>query len=286
MSGLDSSPVELLALDVDGTLVGRDNVVSPEVARAVRSVRLAGVRVLLATGRSHAETRSVWEALALPDPHEPLVCLGGAMVAEAATRRTLYQKSIPRAVAGEFSQALLAEGFSPMAVVDDWRWGVDYLVLEGADFDRAGRGWLARVPNVRWRSAASLVDDAPDPLRIHAVVPPDVAPAVARRMQEQFGHRLYLHAIEAPNYGITIVEAFAAEASKWSAIQYVAGSYRIGAGRIAAVGDDVNDIPMLRAAGRSAAMPAAPEAVRVVAGETIRGSLVDWLDRLAREALG
>ncbi len=41
----------LVALDVDGTLMSYDGVISADVREAVTAVRDAGVRVVLATGR-------------------------------------------------------------------------------------------------------------------------------------------------------------------------------------------------------------------------------------------
>ena len=41
----------LVALDVDGTLMSYDGVISDEVRAAVRAVRDAGLHVVLATGR-------------------------------------------------------------------------------------------------------------------------------------------------------------------------------------------------------------------------------------------
>ena len=49
---------QLLALDLDGTLLGTDSRVSRENARAVRLAQQAGVQVVLCTGRNLTETRA------------------------------------------------------------------------------------------------------------------------------------------------------------------------------------------------------------------------------------
>ena len=47
--------IRLLALDLDGTLLGADSRVPQENARAVRLAQEAGVQVALCTGRNHTE---------------------------------------------------------------------------------------------------------------------------------------------------------------------------------------------------------------------------------------
>ena len=50
---------KLLALDVDGTLVRRDNSIHDGDLLAVRRLRAAGVPVTIATGRLYSGTRDV-----------------------------------------------------------------------------------------------------------------------------------------------------------------------------------------------------------------------------------
>ena len=69
---------ELLAVDVDGTLVGPDSVVPADVVDALAAAEQAGLRVCLATGRSYVETHPIWRQLRLRGPFEPLVVVGGA----------------------------------------------------------------------------------------------------------------------------------------------------------------------------------------------------------------
>ncbi|MCE5325565.1 MAG: Cof-type HAD-IIB family hydrolase [Planctomycetaceae bacterium] len=246
----------LLALDVDGTLVGRDNIVPPDVAAAVGAAEAAGIRIVLATGRSYVETVGVWRQLGLKEPFEPMVLIGGALVSEAHSGRTLWQQPIPRAVAVEFSNALGDAGYSAMAILDVWRHGVEYIVAEHGRGDEAHRLWFSKM-NVKVHRVERIAEapEMPDPLRISAVVESTDAAAVSERLREQFHGRLTVHAILAPNYGVTIVESFAPGVSKFTAVQYVAQAYRIGPGQIAAVGDDVNDLELIRKVGLGVAMP-------------------------------
>lgn len=271
----------LLALDVDGTLHGPDHTVSDETARAVRAAEAAGLAVCLATGRSYIETLPTWRALGLTGPHQPMVLIGGALVSEADTGRTLYHKPIAREVAVAFADALGRAGYSPMAIVDSWRHGVDYFLSECGDVHAAQRQWFSKM-NVTVRTVGRLGDvaDLPPPLRISAVVPPDAAPSLAERLKQQFDGMLNIHPIEAPNYNVTIVEALSARADKFTALRYIAQGMRIGAGQIVAVGDDVNDITMVRGAALGVAMPHSPQPLQDAADYQITTSLAEFITAL------
>ena len=54
-------------------------------------------------------------------------------------------------------------------------------------------------------------------------------------------------------------------ATKWSALQWLLDRWGIRPDEVVAIGDDVNDLPMLRAAGLSFAMGNAPDAVKASA---------------------
>lgn len=273
---------DLLALDVDGTLVGTNRPVAPETIRAVAAARRAGLRVCLATGRSYVETIPVWGSLQMPHPHDPMVLIGGALVSEPGTGRTLREHAIDRDLACEYADALAGHGYSALAIVDAWRWGLDYYLAEGDDADELERLWFGKMDvAVRRTPRLSEVQDLRPPLRINAVLDGGDGAELARRMREQFADRLRVHAILAPNYGVWIVEAFDVAVSKWAALRYVAQGLGVPSGRIVAVGDDVNDLEMIRRAGLGVAMSKAPEHVRESADHVISGSLAEFITDLA-----
>ena len=271
----------LLALDMDGTLLGPDHEVQAETAEAIRAAEAAGLGVCLATGRSYSESLDAWRSLGLRGPYWPMVLVGGALVSEAETGRTLYHKPIAAELAVDFADALEREGYSAMAIVDSWRHGVDYYLAESGNVHSAQRQWFSKM-NVTVRTVRRLGDvaDLPGPLRVSAVVPPNLAPDLARRLGRRFNGKLNVHSIVAPNYDVTIIEALSAGADKFTALRYVAQARRIGPGQIVAVGDDVNDITMVRGAGLGVAMPGSAGPLTDVADYRITTSLADFITRL------
>ncbi|MCY2925769.1 MAG: HAD family hydrolase [Planctomycetota bacterium] len=272
----------LLALDIDGTLVCPDSIVSPEARQAVAAAQAAGLRVCLATGRSYEEAVGVWRQLPLKEPFEPLIVLGGAIVAEPDTGRTLWQQSIPLATAREYVAALGQEGYSAMAIVDAWRHGFSYFVIETGNVAELRRLFFSRSSaEARFVAELPADGDMPDLLRISTIVADAQAGAgLAGRLRARMGPRLSIIALGAPNYGVRLVEAHAAGCSKFTAIQYVAQSHLIGPGQIAAVGDDANDLAMLHGAGLGVAMPHAPADVQAAANYVAAEGLPAFIHRL------
>ena len=79
---------------------------------------------------------------------------------------------------------------------------------------------------------------------------------------------------------MTIVEALSAGADKFAALRYVAQGKRIAPSQIVAVGDDVNDITMVRGAGLGAAMPGSAGPLAEAADYQITTSLGEFIDAL------
>ena len=102
---------ELVALDVDGTLVDESNVVTPEVRAAVRRVVDAGVPVILSTGRSWASALTVVDQL--PLEHVEHVCSNGAVTVryppfEVVDVLTFNPRPVIERIRAEHPSALLA----------------------------------------------------------------------------------------------------------------------------------------------------------------------------------
>ena len=277
----------LLALDVDGTLVGPDNAVPDDVVSAVRQAGEAGLMVCLATGRSYIETIDIWRRLELSQPYQPLILVGGALVSEPDTGRTLYHRPIPRELAREFADALNAAGHGAMGIVDAWRCGFDYYLADPGADGLAERLWFSKM-DVKVRRVGALAEsEQTQPiLRINAVAEGQAGRELAEKLVDRFRGRLNVHRILAPNYGVTIVEAFTDGADKYSALRYVAQARRVPRSRIVAVGDDVNDIEMIRRAGLGVAMPQSSPAVRQVADRVAEEGLAEFIRRLCGGEFG
>lgn len=88
--------IKLAALDVDGTLVKTDLSLSPAVLEAVQSLRDAGIKVAIVTGRNMGELTCLREKLPWL---RYFVVSNGALALDAATGERFFQKMLPLEIA-------------------------------------------------------------------------------------------------------------------------------------------------------------------------------------------
>ncbi len=89
--------------------------------------------------------------------------------------------------------------------------------------------------------------------------------AFQRAVLDRFHGRVQTFVQRSPRYLGTMCEVIRHDASKWSAVLHVAELWGADPAEICAVGDDVNDMPMIRGAGLGVAMGHAPAEVLAVA---------------------
>ncbi len=261
-------PVRLLVLDVDGTVMTSAHEVS-EVARdAVRRLRAAGVRVMLATGRRYRDTLAVARCLGID---VPLVTASGALVKRLADHATLARAEFAPGVLPGVLARVVAAGHEAILYSDSYTRGFDFHCrsLADASDESAAYGGGLREYLGRNRDLAQVLPD------LHAAPPEDVFAGFVMGPQESmakletellaaFPGQLSMHTIKSPRYRDWMCEIAPAGVTKWSGVTAVAADWGIAADEICAVGDDVNDIPMIRGAGLGIAMGnARPEVVQV-----------------------
>jgi hydroxymethylpyrimidine pyrophosphatase-like HAD family hydrolase len=274
---------DLLALDLDGTLLDPACRVSPRNISAIRTARESGLRVVICTGRGLAECQ---DALATIDQQDPVGVAGGSIVACPVRRHTLHRFALDPALVAQATRRLLSHRHPVMVLKDPVHAGYDYLMVVGEEnhaLDPVTLWWFEQM-NVRVRYAATIEEDEhPDhTVRLGVCGLSSALGEMERDMAETFGHRATMHnfaAVIAPEHAsrlpsgekLHILEVFAKDSSKWSAVQWIASRENIADERICAIGDEINDVPMIEGAGLGIAMGNAIETVKAAAGrETLR----------------
>lgn len=258
--------IRLLVADVDGTLANSNHEIADATCGAIARIRAAGVRVMLATGRRYRDSLPVHERLGLAD--EPLVTASGALVKRPSDHATLWRAAFAPGVLEGVLQVIVAAGHEPVVYTDSFQAGHDFHCrsLDGA---AAARGGLAEYLD-RNRHLADVRAD------LHVAPPAGVFAGFAMGPHEAmlgletdlaaaFPGALSTHVIRSPRYRDWLCEIAPAGITKWSGVLAVAERWGIAAEEICAVGDDLNDLPMIRGAGLGVAMGNAADAVRAAA---------------------
>ena len=272
-------PYRLIAIDLDGTLLSPNGQVTPR-GEAVRSVLSAGLLVCFATGRNLAESRAALDAV---EHYPTAVFVGGAMVIDTGKNVTLHRQMMQPALAREISALLESEGHAVLALVDDGDAGTHYLASGDIPLDSASEQWMA-VAKAKFKKVGRLGEYAhPNTVRIGIASGVDRVLALKEKLIECFGSRIVLHNLRVPGYPVEVLEIFDPAVNKWEGVLHVARRHGVSPKQIVAIGDDLNDLPMLRGAGLGVAMGNAREEVKAAADRVIGDNADDGLAEFLEE---
>jgi Cof subfamily protein (haloacid dehalogenase superfamily) len=272
-------PYRLLALDVDGTLLDPAGELRPAVQQAVVAAQQRGLRVILCTGRRFRTARPLAQQLQL---NEPLVVHNGALVKDPVSGDTLHQCYVPLDVYVP-ALALLRQIGAPLVYVDAFHAQIDILTeaLEQAHpFQRAYlQDHLAHC-----RMVSDIETPPPYGVVMLGIMADEASLRALRPQIEQtLGSQARSHMLINKNYQGHLLEILHPAVSKWEALRQLAARAGIMPQDIMAVGDDENDMEMLRHAGLGIAMGNAAAAVQAAAdyvtGSNAEDGLVQALER-------
>ncbi len=252
----------LLAVDLDGSLLDSQHALPPRNREALHRAHERGIRIVLCTGRSFTETRPILEAIGLD--LDATVTVTGALVTDLPTGRTWERTPLSLPLAHEVTGWFQQRGYTVLWLLDCDEVGFDGYAIAGPRRHAAVDRWLAQAP-VNVRCIDRTPTDSPAPLRVTIVDETSVLETVADDLRAAFDTRVTHNVLRVPAYGFTVVEVFAPQVNKWYGIEKLCRRWQIDPARTVAVGDDVNDVEMIRRAGLGVAMANAQPALRAVA---------------------
>ncbi len=274
------TPIRLIAVDLDGTLLDPAGQISPRTLRAIAAAHDRGVVIVLATSRRFTGAAPIAEALGNVDA---LAVYDGAHVRAFPSGDILFAYALPAALGQRVSEIMAAHGLQPIAQHADAggerliagplsaraNWAAAYLANAAAQVEHAP---LARV-----------CAGGPDPLRVVAFGPVRRARHAARAVAAHFAvaesiephMEVGTQVLGLGSYGAAELTVFSPAASKGSALTQLARHFDIPLSQTMAIGDGLNDISMLRAAGLGVAMGTAPRVVQRAASVLTGGNHED-----------
>jgi len=272
----------LLAIDIDGTLVNSREELAPGTRAALARAGRAGIHLVLATGRRYSRTLHLVEPLGI---NVPLVTASGALVKDPHDHRTLYCAAFEPAVLRRALAIAAQSGFEPIVCADTYARGFDFY-LAREDTASAELGEYLRLNPGCGRLWPELVADPPPGVfAAFAMGTRDQMLVLEGTLGARLGERICTHVLRSPKYSGFMCEIAPGGVTKWSAIRRLAAGWGIAEHEICAVGDDVNDIPMIRAAGLGIAMGNALPEVKAAADRIAPSQEDDGLVRVVEWVL-
>ena len=243
--------IKMLVLDIDGTIYRKNFSASDAVKNALKKLTEDGIKVVLATGRMFSATIPIAKDIGLDSP---IVCYQGGLIKECAENgKILLQKDVPEKYAREIIRILREKDIHCNLYMNDG------LVVEN-DNETIKRYTDER--NVRYTVVNNFDDIDLKNINKMLAIDTDVKKIedLQKQLAQQYSKDLYIirstpHFCEISNI----------EATKGNAVRYLADLWNIKKEEIMAVGDQDNDIEMLKAAGIAVAMGNGTEELKKIA---------------------
>ena len=233
-----SGKIRAVILDLDGTLIGPDERITPAVKDAV--ARLAQrAPVAIATGREASDVIRYAGELALSSPQ---ICDGGATILDPATGEHIWRRPLKPETARQVIERLQEIGSAFIAT---------HLTGSVRDYSQIPHCDLTRI------SALDLQENA--------------AAELAANFPGEFGgesdgnNDIQTVKVYLPYNGLWAVDFTRSGVDKALAAKQLARMWDVPLGEIAAAGDSYNDLPLLDACGWMVAMGNSAEDLRAIA---------------------
>jgi Cof subfamily protein (haloacid dehalogenase superfamily) len=252
--------IRLVLMDIDGTLVTAGPSTLENVASQLRRLRRLNVPFSLATGRTIAGSSQLLAHLrmAVDMRLPPAINYNGAVLLSPEDGSLVERHVLPHELVGRAWAACRSLGLWPLIYAcHDVVSGppVETVYVDDAappltEFNRMDTRRVVDVSEVE-ADVVAILADAGDP---------DRSADAARTLDAALAPTL-----RATTSGSKYVEICSPRAGKLSAMERVAALQHIGVEQVMAIGDNLNDLEMIRGAGVGVAVRNAPDEVKAAA---------------------
>ncbi|HEY9823272.1 MAG TPA: Cof-type HAD-IIB family hydrolase [Candidatus Sericytochromatia bacterium] len=248
--------IQLLVLDIDGTIAGQSNDIREPVKQAIRSAQAKGIQVAIATGRMYCSALRFHQEVGST---LPMLAYQGAWIQDPATQKIYQHLSVSRTTAEQLLDYFETDGLRSLLSVHFYINDQLYvrevtseteIYAQRADIQPIPVGDLRKTLTTEPTKVLALSDDTAIIDQLLGSLRKQYTPA-----------ELYLTKSVA-----TFFEATNPAVNKGAAVRYLAEEILgLKAQNVMAIGDNFNDVEMLAYAGLGVAMGNAPADVQAIA---------------------
>lgn len=267
--------MKLLALDIDGTLITRAHQLTDVVRDALLDAQRKGqVRVILASGRPTPALRELAEALQLADFGGYLMPFNGGKIIEVATGRTLSAQLLDDDLIPQLHDLTQEFGVNIITYTDEY-------ILSKLDGDPYAEEEVT-LTGMPLRVADDFVAQVKEPVaKCLAVGPLEKLIPLEAAVKERLGDR-----VSAFRSSEIFLELVPKGVNKGSSLERLLPLLGKTPADLIAMGDNYNDVEMLRLAGTGVAMGNAPEDIQRIADFVTRTNEEDGVAYALSQLLG
>lgn len=272
----ESLPYRLLFLDVDGTLVGHDDIPSPRTIAAIRAAQEQGCTVVICTGRHRHAVESIMAHLPeIAGAHSYGAYCNGAVLVELSTGRTLHKVGLEDEMIRHAVRLAYEHGLAPLFYGSHVEEDGGRLIY--TDRRHTLHPTYAELHADRLHYLEALLETAGiAPVDMRVCGDKAAVRALAAAWQRDLGPEAMVYDCPEPKLGTNCWAAFLVNraADKAHAARRVAEILGIPQAQTLAIGDHLNDLGMLRWAGLGVCMGDGQKAAMACA-DYITGTLAE-----------
>lgn len=263
---------QLIAFDMDGTLLRSDHTIDPRTISAIARASQAGKAVVLATGRSVSELRPYLADL--PKVRYGVLSSGGLLY-DFQAGRVLARKYLPDEVVQMVLATLQTEDVLVVAMSD----GQGY--LQSSQFERIEQFYMGQFRQL-YLDTAVFVPDLSDLMRSRPFEKINIYYRTSSA-RETAAQRFASSAISLVKAEKTGLELIASGADKGAGLTLLCQELGLTMAEVIGVGDAENDRTMLEMSGLGLAMGNARPEIQAVASHVLashdQGGCVEAIER-------
>ena len=237
---------KMIAVDLDDTLLAGDLNISTINRQAISHAVSMGVKVTISTGRMFRSTMPYVQQLNLD---VPVITYQGALIKNAISNEVVLARSLPLDISLEIIEESRKHGVYIQVYIGD-----DYYFDKHNGYSQM----YYHLSGIEGKEVKRLEDFLDvEPLKVLIMDSPETISYLTGHYADMFRGKAEI-TISKSNY----LEFTNIQASKGSALEYLAQSLGIKREEVIAIGDGYNDISMIKYAGLGVAMSNAPEDVK------------------------
>jgi len=241
---------KLIALDLDGTLLNDEKNIAEENIRLLNQLSKNGIKILIATGRGYYSAKQLTKNI---KGDLIFVANNGGIVRQRENDQVLFSQFLDEAHCKLVLKEGLKRDLHPIIHIDYFLDGYDIILSNKFIKRYKDSAYVKKV--TRYKLMDKVLDEKID--RILALVYPggkDKLNNFNLYINENYPDRFSSHIMENVEIDEGILELMNPSVNKWEGIKKYARSQGIKEEEIVVIGDDNNDIDMIRNAGLGIAM--------------------------------
>ncbi|MBF7096671.1 Cof-type HAD-IIB family hydrolase [Alkalibacter mobilis] len=252
--------IRLLALDIDGTLLDKENKIRDTVREAVKTTLKKGIEVAVLSGRNYDGMKMYIEELGLKGM---AAAANGVQIVNIASNEIVCQKEMDP----EISKDIINEAVK-----------LDLTIVNFAGLMVYTEGFEGIPPeyikplNQKFVFIENIMEHVKEntPIKLLMVGERENLDEFRLYVEKSYGNELNVE------YSMTnLLEVYSKGVDKGKALEYLMKFYGIGRHETLCIGDSENDIAMFQVSGTAVAMGNAPEHVKEKADQVTESSECD-----------